>query len=122
VAGSPAKFSDTRSAIGSQSAMMCSSSLRPNCEFCSTGIAPIQMAARNAAAKSAELSIRRSILSDGRTPLHVSSSAKANTLRWKSALLTGPRAVRKAGRAARARSWPGRNANSERFIGNHQPS
>ena len=106
-------FRTAETAVGSQSAMMCSSSLWPNCEFCSTGIAPIQMAARNAAANSAELVMRRRILSPACTPLRVRSAAKAKTMRWNSALLTGPSRCQEG----RARCARGIAARSQRQFG-----
>ena len=75
--------------VGWQSATMWSSSLRPNCEFCSTGIAPIQMTARNAAANSVELSHAQKNFVAGRRPCPRRSFTKANTMRWNSALVTG---------------------------------
>ncbi len=75
---------------------MCSNSLRPSCEFCSTGTAPSQMQARNAAANSTELVIRNTTLSSGFTR-DASLTTNTATISWNSALLTAPSAERNAG-------------------------
>jgi hypothetical protein len=68
IAGSPRMISASSTSAGRDISRMCSSSLRPNCEFCKTGIAPIHTQARNAAANSTELVMRYRTLSPGLTP------------------------------------------------------
>src|SRR5262245_16622555 len=72
--------------------------------------------ARNAAANSVELLMRKRILSPGLAPACKRPFTTANTGRWNSALETGPWAVRKATRSAYVGSRPGRSASSARFM------